>query len=155
MKISDKGVGFVKAFEGCRLMPYTDSVGVWTVGYGSTTDVTPGEAITMAQAEDRLREDLAYAEKCVNDAVTVPLTQPEFDALVSIVFNVGPGAKGKRDGIITLKNGEPSTLLRKLNDSDYDGACEQFLRWDKAGGKPLAGLTRRRKAEAEMFESAA
>lgn len=154
MKISDKGVGFVKAFEGCRLMPYTDSVGVWTVGYGSTTDVTPGRAITMAQAEERLKEDLSFAEKCVNDAVTVPLTQPEFDALVSIVFNVGPGSS-KRDGIIRLKSGEPSTLLRKLNDSDYDGAAEQFLRWDKAGGRPLAGLTRRRKAEAEMFESAA
>lgn len=143
MKLGPQGLALIKEFEGCKLQAYTDSVGVWTIGYGCTTDVAPGMMITLAQAEQRLVDDLKHAETCVNGAVTVPLTQGEFDALVSWVFNLGCGSLRK------------STLLRKLNESDYDGAAQEFLRWDKAGGKVLAGLTRRREAEAELFESTA
>ena len=142
MNIGSAGIALIKEFEGCRLQAYQDSVGVWTIGYGSTTDVGPGQAITQAEAEDRLLEDLKHAETCVNGAVTVPLTQHEFDALVAFVFNLGCG------------NFRKSTLLRKLLDSDFDGAALEFRRWDKAGGQVLAGLTRRRAAEAELFELA-
>ena len=142
MKIGERGLELIKKFEGCRLMPYQDSVGVWTVGYGSTTDVQPGEPITAAEAEERLLKDLRDAEDCVNSAVSVPLTQNEFDALVSFVFNLGCG------------NFRKSTLLRLLLDSDYDGACQQLHRFNKAGGVEVAGLTRRRAAEAKLFEQA-
>ena len=140
MKIGAAGIALIKQFEGCRLQAYQDSVGVWTIGYGSTTDVAPGQIITQAQAEQRLLEDVKHAEACVNGAVTVPLTQNEFDACVSFVFNLGCG------------NFRKSTLLRKLLDSDYDGASLEFRRWDKAGGQVLAGLTRRRAAEERLFE---
>ena len=142
MKIGDAGLALIKEFEGCRLQAYQDSVGVWTIGYGSTTDVAPGQIITQAEAEGRLMEDLKHAETCVNGAVTVPLVQNEFDALVAFVFNLGCGAFRK------------STLLRKLLDSDFDGAALEFRRWDKAGGQVLAGLTRRRAAEERLFEIA-
>ena len=141
MKASEKAYNLIKSFEGCRLMPYLCPAGVWTVGWGSTTDVTPGELITMAQAEDRLKNDAFAAEQCVNDAVNVPLNQNEFDALVSFVFNLGCG------------NFRKSTLLKMLNDSDYEGAGMEFRRWDKGGGKVLPGLVRRRLAEQRLFET--
>ena len=141
MKASEKAYNLIRNFEGCRLMPYLCPAGVWTVGWGSTTDVTPGELITMAQAEDRLKNDASAAEQCVNDAVNVPLNQNEFDALVSFVFNLGCG------------NFRKSTLLKMLNDSDYEGAGMEFRRWDKGGGKVLPGLVRRRLAEQRLFET--
>jgi lysozyme len=140
MNISDKGLDLIKSFEGCRLKAYLDSVGVATIGYGHTKGVQMGDVCTQAEADDYLKEDCADAEKCVNSAVSVPLTQHEFDALVSFVFNLGCG------------NFRKSTLLRKLLDSDYDGAAIEFRKWDKAGGQVLAGLTRRRDAEARLFE---
>lgn len=140
MNISDKGIDLIKGFEGCRLVAYQDSVGVWTIGYGSTTNVAPGDKISAAEAEQRLREDLRHAENCVNSLVAVPLTQGEFDALVSFAFNVGCG------------NLRKSTLLRLLNQHDYDGASMEFKKWDKAGGQVLEGLSKRRLAEAERFE---
>ena len=142
MKIGERGLALIREFEGCRLQAYQDSVGVWTIGYGCTTDVEPGQIITQAEAEARLSEDLKHAESCVNAAVTVPLTQHEFDACVSFVFNLGCG------------NFRKSTLLLKLLDSDYDGAALEFRIWDKAGGQVLAGLTRRRMAEERLFETA-
>ena len=142
MKIGENGLSIIKSFEGLRLMPYMDSVGVWTVGYGSTTDVTPGEPITQAEAEDRLIKDVENAEECVNKHVAVPITQNEFDALCSLVFNVGCG------------NFRKSTMLRLLNEGDHDAAAYEFRRWDKAGGQVLAGLTRRRFAEQQLFERA-
>jgi len=143
MEISERGIALVKRFEGLRTMSYQCPAGVWTIGYGCTTDVAPGMKITEAQAEQRLKDDLHDAEKCVNNAVTVPLTQPEFDALCSFVFNLGCGAfRG-------------STLLKLLNNSDYDGACVQFTKWVKVAGKESAGLVARRAAEAELFEGMA
>ena len=139
MQISDEGVGLIKAFEGCRTTAYYDSVGVLTIGYGCTTDVAPGMKITQVQAEERLKLDLKDAEAAVNLLVVVPLSQNEYDALTSFTFNLGQGALRR------------STLLKLLNESDYTGAAKEFLRFDKAGGKVLAGLSRRRMAEMRLF----
>lgn len=139
MKISQAGIDLIKSFEGCRLSAYLDSVNVPTIGYGSTEGVSMGDTITQDEAESLLREDLIRFEACVNDYVTVDIDQNEYDALVSFAFNLGCGA---------LKT---SSLLRLLNAGNKEAAAQQFLRWDKAGGKVLAGLTRRRKAESERF----
>ena len=141
MNIGPLGLALIKEFEGVRLKAYLDSVDVPTIGYGHTKGVKMGDTCTQEEADAWLVEDCADAEKCVNGAVTVPLTQPEFDSLVSFVFNLGCG------------NFRKSTLLKKLNESDYDAAALEFRKWDKAGGQTLAGLTRRRLAEARLFES--
>lgn len=141
MKISEEGLDIIKSFEGLELKTYKDSVGVLTIGWGSTgSHVKPGMVITKGQAEELLKQDVSRFEKGINDLVKVPLTQNQFDALVSFSFNLGLG------------NLKSSTLLRKLNMSDYSGAAGEFLRWNKAGGKVLNGLTRRRQAEKDMFE---
>lgn len=142
MKISQAGIDLIKRFEGCKLAAYQDVVGVWTVGYGTTgADVCKGLQITEKEAETRLLVHLQGVQDAINALVSVPLTQGEFDALCSFVYNIGETAFRK------------STLLRKLNDSDYDGAAAEILRWDKAGGAPVIGLTRRRHAEKDLFES--
>lgn len=137
---SADGLRLTESFEGLRLEAYRDSVGVWTIGYGHTgPDVTQGLEITSDQAETLLAADIAWAEAVVNRAVKVSITQGQFDAMVDFVFNMG-GANFVR-----------STLLRLLNAGDYFGAAEQFMRWNKAGGKVLEGLTRRRAAERALF----
>lgn len=141
METSDQGIGLIKAFEGCRLVAYQDSVGVWTIGYGSTVNVAPGMQITQAQAEDRLKADLRGAEECINGLVHAPLEQCQFDALVSWTYNLGCGDLKK------------STLLKMLNEKRYDDASLEMRRWDRAGGVVLAGLTRRRMAEARLFDT--
>jgi len=143
MNIGPQGLALIKEFEGCRLSAYLDSVGVPTIGYGHTKDVRMGDTCTQAEADAWLAEDVKDAEQCVESEVTVPMTQHEFDALVSFTFNLGCG------------NLRKSTLLRLLNNSDYDGAALEFRRWDKAGGQVLAGLTRRRDAESRLFEGLA
>jgi len=144
MRTSKDGLDLIRHFEGCKLTAYKDAVGVWTLGYGHTNaaglpKVRPGMKITAAEAEEILIADLVQYENEVRKAVKVPLRQYQFDALVSFCFNLGP------------TNLNRSTLLRKLNASDYGGAAEQFLVWNRAGGRVLAGLTRRRKAERAMF----
>lgn len=142
MNISQKGIDLIKSFEGLELKAYKDSVGVVTIGYGSTgPHVAMGQTITESQAETLLKSDVGRFEKGVEDLVTVPLNQNQFDALVSFSFNLGLG------------NLKSSTLLRKLNSLDYVGAANEIPRWDKAGGKVLKGLTRRRLAEKELFLS--
>lgn len=156
MKISPAGLRLIKSFEGCRLQAYPDpKTGntPWTIGWGATgADVVPGTVWTQAQADARLVADLEEFENIVRANVTVDLTQGQFDALVSIVYNVGPGGKLK-DGIIRLKNGQPSSLLRFLNEWDYQAAGEQFLRWVSPGSPVEAGLRRRRQAELALFKS--
>lgn len=142
MNISQKGLNLIKSFEGLELKAYKDAVGILTVGYGSTgPHVTAGMTITESQAETLLKSDVGRFEKGVEELVTVPLNQNQFDALVSFSFNLGLG------------NLKSSTLLRKLNSLDYIGAANEIPRWDKAGGKVLKGLTRRRLAEKELFLS--
>jgi len=142
LKISDAGIELITHFEGCKLKAYPDPAtggAPYTVGYGSTRNVHPGMVITLDEAKQRLREDLEDAEKAIERLVTAPLDQSQFDALVSLVFNIGEG------------NFSKSTLLKKLNAHDYLGASGEFVRWNKAAGKPMLGLTRRRAAERDHF----
>lgn len=138
-KINNNGLDLIKHYEGLRLEAYQCSAGVWTIGYGSTRGVKPGMVIDEAEAEHRLRVDVAFAEIAVNKLVTVDLTDDQHAALVSFVFNLGAGNFGK------------STLLRKLNAGDYEGAADEFPRWCRTGGRVLAGLKRRREAEKALF----
>jgi len=142
MQTSQRGIDLIKRFEGLRLTAYDDGVGIPTIGYGHTAGVKPGLTITADQAVQFLREDLHSAERDIDRLVTVHLCQHQFDALASLVFNIGGTAF--RD----------STLLRKLNAGDYAGAAVQFDRWVHGGGKILPGLVKRRAAERAMFEDA-
>ena len=151
---SDNGIAKIKQWEGLRTIAYKDGGGVWTIGYGHTSDsnlkVVPGLTITEAKAEELLRIDLREAEQIVNKEVKVPLNVNQFDALVSFVFNVGPGnPKTKAPGFLT------STLLRKLNAGDYDAVPAELARWNKDNGKVVNGLTRRRAAEAALWNKGA
>ncbi|PUB51511.1 lysozyme [Enterobacter sp. OLF] len=146
MQISDKGIALIKQFEGCKLTAYQDSVGVWTIGYGWTQPVDGkpirvGMMIKQETAERLLKTGLVSCENDVSRLVKVGLTQGQFDALVSFTYNLG------------ARSLSTSTLLRKLNAGDYAGAADEFLRWNKAGGKVLNGLTRRREAERALFLS--
>jgi len=142
MRISQTGIDLIKQFEGFRSKAYICPAGVLTIGYGSTgKHVQPGMSINTAYGEKLLREDVSRFESAVNRLVTVPMSQGQFDALVSFAFNVGEGALAK------------STLLRKLNAGDYAGAAHEFKRWNRGGGRVLAGLVRRREAEAKLFNS--
>lgn len=138
-KTNQAGLELIKRFEGLRLKAYQDSVGVWTIGYGHTRTARKGMEITPATAEALLKSDLTDAEYAVHSNVKVPLTDNQFSALVSFVFNLGAGSLKK------------STLLRLLNAGDYRGAEGEFVKWNRAGGKVLPGLTKRREAEANLF----
>ena len=146
MQTSEKGIALIKEFEGCKLTAYRDSVGVWTIGYGWTQPVDgkpirAGMTIKQETAERLLKTGLVSYESDVSRLVKVGLTQGQFDALVSFTYNLG------------ARSLSTSTLLRKLNAGDYAGAADEFLRWNKAGGKVLNGLTRRREAECALFLS--
>ncbi len=146
MQTSEKGIVLIKQFEGCKLTAYQDSVGVWTIGYGWTQPVDgkpirAGMTIKQETAERLLKTGLVSYESDVSRLVKVDLTQGQFDALVSFTYNLG------------ARSLSTSTLLRKLNAGDYAGAADEFLRWNKAGGKVLNGLTRRREAERALFLS--
>lgn len=140
MNTSQKGIDLIKAFEGCRLKAYKCPAGIWTIGYGHTSGVKEGQMITFSMAEQFLKQDLKRFETSVNNLVTVAITQNQFDALVSFCYNLGAMA---------LKS---STLLKKLNNGDYNGAAEEFDRWVYANGVKLQGLVRRRRAEKELFK---
>ncbi len=142
MQTSQRGIDLIKRFEGLRLTAYDDGVGIPTIGYGHTKGVALGMTITEEQAVQFLREDLHSAERDIDRLVNVHLCQHQFDALASLVFNIGGTAF--RD----------STLLRKLNAGDYTGAAVQFDRWVHGGGKILPGLVKRRAAERKLFEDA-
>lgn len=147
-QINQAGLHLIEEFEGLskrladgRIAAYLDSVGVPTIGYGHTRNVHLGLVITRQQAEEFLSQDLRVAESGVEHLVKVTLNDNQFAALVSFAFNLGSGALAH------------STLLRDLNAGNYGAAAEQFLRWNRAGGRVLAGLTRRRQAERKLFLS--
>jgi lysozyme len=125
----------IATHEGFVGRAYQDIVGVWTIGFGTTEGVRPGDRIEPVQALQRKMADVQKFEGALKRCVTVPLHQHEYDAFLSLAYNIGPGAFCG------------STLVRKLNAEDYAGACAEILRWDKAGGKTVAGLTKRRQAE--------
>jgi lysozyme len=141
-QINGEGFQLLTTFEGCELTAYDDGGGVWTIGYGHTgDDVYPGLTISQTQAEELLREDLEKFESYVEDAIEVEIDDNQFSALVCFCFNVGPGTEGFGG----------STLLKLLNDGDYQGAADQFPVWNKVNGEPWPGLTRRRLAEQALF----
>ena len=142
MKTSNNGIDLIKHFEGCETEAYLCPAGVWTIGYGHIKGVQEGDVITEQQAHDMLVEELEEYEGYIKDFVEVPLSQNQFDALVSWVYNLGSG------------NLKSSTLLKVLNSRDYDGVPEQILRWNKANGQVIEGLARRRESEAELFAEA-
>lgn len=131
----------VKSFEGFRSKPYLCAGGEWTIGYGHTAGVGPStKPITEQEAEALLRKTLESIGAKVDECVTVPLTDAQRDALISLVYNIGVSAfRG-------------STLLQRLNHGDYKAAAEQFERWVYAKGRKLPGLVKRRAAERALFE---
>ncbi|MFT0213516.1 lysozyme [Pseudomonas sp. F1_0610] len=140
MKTSKAGIELIKRWEGCKLTAYQDSVGVWTIGYGHTRTAKKGMTITQEQADTLLLEDITEHEKFIARYVNVTLSQGQYDALSSFVFNLGGGALQK------------STLLKCLNAQDYQAAAKEFDKWVYAGGQKLNGLVKRRAAERRMFE---
>jgi len=138
MKTSQAGIDLIKEFEGCKLKPYKDVVGLLTVGYGHRIAEADNRDYTQEEVDEFLRSDLERFERGVLTYITVPLTQGQFDSLVCFSYNLGLGTLSR------------STLLKKINAGD-DGAAKEILRFDKAGGKPLKGLTNRRIAEYRMF----
>ncbi|MGC5777597.1 lysozyme [Methylobacterium sp. NFXW15] len=140
MKTNNSGVDLIRQFEGCELHAYKCPAGVLTIGYGHTgNDVTPGLTITAQRAVELLQLDLARFERAVAAALRVPVTANQFSALVSLAYNIGAAALSK------------STLIRRLNAGKTQEAADQFVVWNKAGGRVLAGLTRRREAERALF----
>lgn len=141
MITSDKGLALIKRFEGFRAEAYKCPAGVWTIGYGHTYGVKEGDRVSEEYATELLRKDVASAEAAVNTYVNSVIGQSQFDALVSFVFNCGSG------------NFRNSTLLKVVNSTprSFAEVRRQFMRWNKAGGKVLPGLTRRREAEADMY----
>ncbi|EEY78548.1 phage lysozyme [Acinetobacter calcoaceticus RUH2202] len=146
MSLSVDGVNQICNFEGLKLSAYDDGTGVWTIGYGTTRypngkRVSEGDRCSLEQAKTYMQHDLKIFERAVNSSVKVPLKQNQFDALVSLTYNIGVGA---------FKH---STLLKKLNSGDYKEAANQFDVWVNAGGKRLQGLVNRRAMEKKLFLS--
>lgn len=140
MRCNAAGRALIERFEGCRLEAYRDAAGVLTIGYGHTgSDVIEGRRITRGEADDLLAQDLVNTEAELARAITVPVTANQFSACCALAYNIGVGA---------FRN---STLLRRLNDGDAVAASSEFPRWNHAGSRVLAGLTRRREAERLLF----
>lgn len=145
LKISENGKKMIKDFEGLGLEAYRCTSGVWTIGYGHTGGgrVCKGDFISKQTADELFEKDIKEFEDAVNRLVIVPLTQNQFDAIVSFCFNIGYGDKGFGG----------STMRRLLNSGDYKGAAEQFMRWVYSGGKISEGLRKRRAKEKKVFLS--
>ena len=141
MIISKNGLDLIKQFESLQLKAYKCSANVWTIGYGHTKNVKEGDRISQDQANCFLMQDLYSVERAIIRLVKVKLNQNQFDALCSLIFNIGISAFNK------------STLLAKLNTGDYVGAAEQFRRWNKVNNVVMAGLVRRRQAEEDLFNA--
>lgn len=141
MRVSEAGLDLLRQWEKLELIPYQDESGVWTDGYGNTHGVVPGIAISETKANNDLLRNAQDAVECVNDYVTVPLAQHQFDATAVFVFNIGIGAF------------MASTFLRKLNAGDYQGAHDELDRWNKVKGRVSNGLIRRRDAEQALWDT--
>lgn len=144
MKCSDAGLEFIGKHEGLRLTAYPDPATggePWTIGYGHTGGVKQGDTCTEEQALAWLRQDVAWAEKCLSNSVKGNLTQNQIDACISLIYNIGCGNFGK------------SSVLRELNADNDLAAASAFMLWNKAAGKVMAGLTKRRTDEMNLFLS--
>ena len=138
--LSSAGFVGIASYEGYRSVAYNDGTGVTTIGFGTTTNVKPGDTVTVERALHLALADVSKTEAAVRRCVKVPLSQNEFDAYVSFTYNIGPTAFCN------------STLVKKLNTRDYAGACAEISRWNKADGRVLKGLTKRRAAERAKCE---
>lgn len=143
MKISENGVDLITEFEGYVGSAYIDPVGIWTIGFGSTyifgRPVRRGDVVDEDQALAALVDDVKKFLAQVEDFIQVVIGQNQIDAVACFIYNIGPEAFKR------------STLLKLMNEGDMRGAAKQFLRWNRAGNKVMAGLTRRRQAEMELF----
>ena len=139
LSISLAGIAFIQSEEGTEYEAYLDSVRVPTICTGSTKNVFIGQKATLQECEQRLQEDTTYAGKAVQRLVQRKLTQQQYDTLVSFVFNVGAGAFSR------------STMLRYINANQCEAAGAEFLKWDRAGGKRIKGLTKRRARESAAW----
>lgn len=135
LALSALGLVGIAAHEGYSDKAYQDVVGIWTIGFGTTKDVKPADKIDPVKALQRKAEDIVKFEGAIKQCVTVPLHQHEYDAYVSLAYNIGPSAFCN------------STLVKRLNQQDYAGACKEILRWNRAGGRVVKGLAVRREAE--------
>lgn len=141
------GASTVSHFEGKSNKSYLDPVNIWTICYGETKGVKKGQYKSDEQCFESLAEDLASHDKILMSVVKVPMTTYQHAAFLSFLYNVGPGKKGVKDGFIELKKtGKPSTMLRKLNEGDYEGACNEFKNWMQKG-QGMSGIEKRRKEE--------
>lgn len=145
MNISEKGLNLIKKFEGLMLNAYRDQAGILTIGYGHTGDVKLGQVIDQEKADEYLENDLNNTQSFINEHVICELNQNQYDALCSLVFNIGSG------------NFEKSTLFKLLNSSEYERASREFIRWNKITVNDVkevsAGLTKRRYEEQQLFLS--
>jgi len=139
MKMNVKGIGLIIEFEGFRSAAYLCPAGVWTIGFGFTKGVKPGDKMTRSEAAERLKRELVEYEQGVLLACTSPPNENEFSAMVCFAFNVG------------IAGFKKSTVLKRHNEGDKEAAARAFGLWNKAGGKTLPGLTRRRMAEAALY----
>jgi lysozyme len=140
-RINAQGITLIKTYEGLHLTPYLCPAKIWTIGYGHTRTVRAGMKITAPEAEQLLDDDVRLVERAVQRLVTVPLNDNQFAALVSFAFNIGIGHL------------EQSTLLRLLNRGWYEQVPAQLMRWNRAAGETLGGLSRRRAAEAQLWNT--
>ena len=139
MRPSERGLALIRQFEGLRLAAYKCSANVPSIGWGTTKGVKMGDTITREEADRLLCEDAQRFADHIDAVVKVPLNQNQIDALVAFVYNIGPAAFGK------------STMLKLINQGLLEDAANQFVRWNRAGDQVLAGLTRRRMAERDLF----
>lgn len=144
MKLTEAGLDIIKVSEGLRLQAYLCPAKVLTIGYGHTSmagkpEVKPNMTITKEEAEAILLRDLVKYEDAVKRLVKVPLNDNQYSALVSLCYNIGEGNLAK------------STVIARVNAKDFSGAAKAFAKWNRAGGKVLPGLTKRRQVEADLF----
>jgi lysozyme len=158
MKTNAAGIKILHEFESCRLKAYKCPAGVWTIGWGNTfyengAPVKEGDTITQARADSLFLFVLARFEDQARRAITSQVNENQFSAFVSALYNIGPGSS-KKSGLIRLKNGEPSTLLKMINlNPQTPGIRDQFMSWISKGTAFEKGLTRRRAAEANLYFS--
>lgn len=141
MNLSSNGIAIIKKFEGCRYIAYQDIVGVWTIGYGFTKGVKFGMSMSPEECDSRLLSEVRSYEAAVLAACTVKPTQNQFDALVSLAWNIGIAGMSK------------SSVIKYHNKKDFVNAAKSFGMWNMAGGKVVQGLVNRRAAEAALYLS--
>jgi lysozyme len=156
MKTNNEGIKLLHEFEGCKLKAYKCPAGVWTVGWGNTffedgRPVKEGDIITQERADSLFLFILAKFEAQARDAIKSKVNDNQFSAFVSALYNIGAGSKSK-SGVIRLKDGNPSTLLRKINTNPNDPTIkDEFMKWISKGTPAEKGLTRRREAETKLY----